>query len=121
MYVEWLNFNSLVANPDKFQMIFLGSKFSESVKLLSVTIDNDLNLNNRHILKLCKSANNKINALIRIKNSLDEDQARKIAQAYIFSQFNYCNLIWMFCSKTVNNMIIRAHKRALRTIYQDNS
>ena len=26
--LKWFNFNSLVANPDKFQMIILGSKFS---------------------------------------------------------------------------------------------
>ena len=133
--LEWFEFNSLVANPDKFQLIFLGSHQSgndhfeiaginvppsKSVKLLGVEIDKHLNFNS-HITKLCKTANNKTNALIRIRNFLDEKQALKIAQAYILSQFNYCNLIWMFCSKTSNNKIVQTHKRALRAIHQDNS
>ena len=74
---------------------------------------------NFHIEKICKLVNNKTNALIRIRKFLDDEQARKIVQAYILSQFNYCNLIWMFCSKSANHSIQRAHKRALRVTHQD--
>ena len=81
-------------------------------KFLDDNIDKNLNFN-FHIEKICKLVNNKTNALIRI------EQARKIAQAYILSQFNYCNLIWMFCSKSANHSIQRAHKRALRVTHQD--
>ena len=28
--------------------------------------------------------------------------------------FNYCTLIWMFCSRTSKNMINKIHERALR-------
>ncbi len=35
------------------------------------------------------------------------------------SNFNYCPLIWMFCSKTSNKSINRAHERALRVLYQE--
>ena len=42
-------------------------------------------------------------------------------KAFIESQFNYCPLIWMFPSKTMNNKIYRIHKGALRLIYFDYS
>ena len=103
--LEWFNLNSLVANPEKFQMLVLGTSNtandhlefatfkvapSSTVKLLGVNIDKNLNFN-FHIEKICKLLNNKTNALIRIRKFLDDEQARKIAQAYILSQLNYCN------------------------------
>ena len=56
---------------------------------------------------------------MRIRNYLDNEKARQICTAYILSQFHYCNLIWMFCSKFSNQRVQRAHKRALRITYQD--
>ena len=38
---------------------------------------------------------------------------------FVESQFNYCPLIWMFPSRTMNNKINRIHERALRTVYSD--
>ena len=35
------------------------------------------------------------------------------------SQFNYCPLIWMLHSKTLNNKINRLHERAPRIVYSD--
>ena len=32
------------------------------------------------------------------------------------SQFSYCPLVWMFCSRTSNNMINKVHERALKVI-----
>ena len=131
--LEWFKTNSLVANPEKFQMLILGYNdvendffefanikivCSKTVRLLGIDIDNKLNFNS-HIDKICKIVNNKTNALVRIRNFVDEEKAHKIAQAYILSQFNYCSLIWMFCSKTANHKIERAHKRVLRVIIQD--
>ena len=36
------------------------------------------------------------------------------------SNFSYCPLIWLFCSKGANNEINRTHKRALRALHGDN-
>ena len=36
--------------------------------------------------------------------------------AIIKSQFSYCPLVWMFCSRQTNNMIIKFHERALRLV-----
>ena len=35
------------------------------------------------------------------------------------SNFSYCPLIWLFCSKGANSEINRTHKRALRALYGD--
>ena len=40
-----------------------------------------------------------------------------LLNSYILSAFNYCPIVWMFCSKALNNMINRTHKRALRITY----
>ena len=38
---------------------------------------------------------------------------------FIESQFSYCPLIWMFCSRTLNKRINFIHERALRIVYND--
>ena len=47
------------------------------------------------------------------------EKRRTLMKAFIESQFNYCPLIWMFHSRTLNNKINRIHERALRTVYSD--
>ena len=42
-------------------------------------------------------------------------------KAFIESQFNYCPLIWMLHSRTMNNKINRLHERSLRIVYSDQS
>ena len=39
--------------------------------------------------------------------------------AFIESQFSYCPLVWMFCSRKMNNKMNHIHERALRLVYQD--
>ena len=38
----------------------------------------------------------------------------------IKSQFNYCLLVWMFCSRKSNNLVSKVQERALRLTYKDN-
>ena len=39
--------------------------------------------------------------------------------AVVKSQFNYCPLVWMFCSRTVKNVINKVHEGTLREILGD--
>ena len=41
--------------------------------------------------------------------------------AFISSQFNYCPLLWMFHSRSLNTQINKIHHRALSIIYRDNT
>ena len=40
-------------------------------------------------------------------------------KTFIESQFSYCPLVWMFCSRTMNKKINHIHERTLRLVYQD--
>ena len=42
-------------------------------------------------------------------------------KTFIESQFNYCTLIWMLHSRTMNNKINSLHERSLRIVYSDQS
>ena len=48
------------------------------------------------------------------------DSKRLLLNSVIKSYFSYCPLIWMFCSRSLNNLINRIHERALRLILNDN-
>ncbi len=124
----WFDNNSLIANADKFQIMFLGTPnpvnisinntefvSKDCVKLLGIYIDNNLNFH-KHIETICKTVNNKVSQLLRLRYYMSIDQARSIVNAYIFPYFLYCPLIWMFCRKKYFFLINRVHKRALRCI-----
>ena len=129
--IKWFNSNYLKLNEDKCKLLItkhndnvsakIGSEIitaSESVKLLAIIIDNKLNFN-KHISKSCKKVSQKIHALARISNFMSTEKLRKIMKAFIDSQFGYCPLIWMFCSRTLNNRINQLRERALRLVYKD--
>ena len=59
-------------------------------------------------------ASAKVKSLGRIRNRLNLSQAKILYNFLILSQFNYCCLVWMFCSKTLQNKINQIQKRALR-------
>ena len=124
--------NSMVRNPHKFQIMFLGHNIKEpvvmyingisinstdKVKLLGVTIDKQLNFN-EYIKNICNTANNKGNALSQDK-TLHRQTQRLLCYAYILSHCNYCPLIWMFYSKTRNVLVNRTYKRAVRVAYEN--
>ena len=128
--LSWFSSNELVANPNKFQLMLLGTDKtdtqmnvngfiidqSDSVKLLGVTLDKNLSFQS-HISDLCTRASRSIRCLRRVRNYLDFWQALSLYNCYIQSYFNYCPLIWMFCNKTSYNMIDNVQKRALRALY----
>ena len=131
--LNWFKVNNMVANPGKFQIMFLGSKIDNckitfaienkqikckrEVKHLGITIDEKL-IFTKHIANICSLANNRLRALTRIRRYLSKEQTKYLSEAYIISAFKYCPLIWMFCNKTSNNQINKIHKRSLRLIYE---
>ena len=129
----------MIVNPDKFQVILLDKRGSDntnielkignekikstsSVKLLGVHIDDKLNFNH-HINKLCKSAGNQLNALTRLKSFLGLKERVVLVNSFIYSNFDYCPLVWRFSHKKSLNKTESLHKRALRFLlnYYENS
>ena len=119
----------MVLNADKYHFTRLGKDTenetfifnnfifnnSNEEKILGITIDNKLTFKG-HIKILCRKAAQKMGALSRLLNHLSDSQKRSIFNSLIKSQFNYCPLMWMFCSRASNNMINKIHERALRLI-----
>ena len=85
-------------------------KTRSEVKLLGTAIDDKLLLT-AHIENLSSTASNRLRALARIRKSIS--LSKRLSEAYIMSTFTSCPLIWMFCSKTANNLINKIHKHTL--------
>ena len=60
-----------------------------------------------------------MSAFSRLRNYLDDTQAKLLCKTTVLANFNYFPLIWLFSSKAANNEINRAHKRALRVLHKE--
>jgi hypothetical protein len=90
----------------------------ECIKLLGVYIDQNLSFDD-HVTHLCKKAAKQINALSRISRNLNIACKMKIINAYIFSNFTFCSLIYHFSSKKNERKLEKLQERALRAAFND--
>ena len=133
--MHWLKVNQMDANPTKFQCIGLNRleemslsfcideniiKSQNSIKVLGVTLDENLNFG-PHISNICKKAAMQINALKRIAKYLDERSRILIYKSFISSNFNYCPVSWIFCGKKNADKLEKLQERALRFVFLDTS
>ena len=127
----------MIANTSKFHAIFLSkdktletvglpirvkdqSISSESaVKLIGITIDDKLKFDT-HINKLCKRASGQLNQLFRLKKYVDYNERLVLMNSFIFSNFNYCPLIWHLTSAISTSKIEKIQERALKYLFDDN-
>ena len=129
---KWFDENHMVLNPGKYHYLVLGNRSNSDTinlngtklasssyeKLLGILIHRDSSFD-KHIKSLCRKAGQKLNVLARISNYVTRDQKSLLLNLIIKSQFSYCPLIWMSCSRSLNNLINRIHERALRLIHND--
>ena len=130
--IIWFESNFMKINSDKCHFLLSGNsrqwhwaqvgkeKIWESSTeiLLGLTIDKDLKFDD-HLNIICKKVGQKLSALARLIYVLPLEKKRILMKSFIESQFSYCPLIWMFCSRSMNNRINRLHERALRIVYND--
>ena len=132
--IDWFDFNQMQANPDKFQSIAVGKKThnvltefnidnktvkcDDSVKLLGIDIDYMLNFD-QQIKNMCKKAARQLNVLLRLSKFLTADNKILIYKSFIRSNFNFCPLIWHFCSKANSYKLEKLQHRALRITFND--
>ena len=108
----------MVSLYEKISFKILGSTIesSSSEELLGITIDSELTFH-KDITSLYAKANQKRSALTRIAMYMTIDKRKIILNSFITAQFNYCPLIWMWHSRTLNNKINRILEWALRIVY----
>ena len=133
--LSWLKQNEMIANPDKFHALFVKKdqtntlginvdfqghtiKSEENVKLLGVTLDYKLNFD-PHISNLCKKAASQLNVLKRLRSFIGFAEREVLVQSFVYSNFNYCPLVWYFSSSKSLQKIEKIQERALRFLYND--
>ena len=130
--IDWFESNFMKLNSDKCHLLISGFKHqshwamvgdyriweSSHKKLLGVEIDSDLKFN-LHVTNICKKANAKLSALARISRLIPLNKRKILFKSFVESQFAYCQLVWMFHDRRLNNKINRFHERALRIVYKD--
>ena len=77
-------------------------------------------MSDKYILIQCKKARRKLCALGRVCKFLNLEHRRSLMKAFIESQFAYCPLVWMFCSRSSNNCMkdnsVSIHYRNIRLL-----
>ena len=91
-------------------------KVKLSVKLLGVQIDAELDFN-LHIVNICRSAVNQLNALIRLRKFLVSEERKFLINSYLYSNFNYCPLVWMFSNAKSLKKVEALQKGKLGFLY----
>ena len=130
--IEWFECNYMKLNRGKCHFIFAGNKNehlwvnvgdskiweTKSEKILGVTIDSTLKFE-EHVENILASGGKKLSALARMSYILRFSKMRLLIKSFVDSQFAYCPLVWMFCSRSLNNKINKLQERALRILYKD--
>ena len=135
--LDWLKENYMIANPSKFHALLIkkdqtttsGERISiqgktikseDSVKLLGIQLDYKLNFD-PHISALCKKAATQLNVLKRLRAYVGFDARKVLVQSFVYSNFNYCPLVWHFCSAKSMHKIEKVQERALRFLHNDHA
>ena len=132
---EWLTANELTLNKSKTEFMIIGSrqrlntlphspslKIDEapinqvpSTKSLGVYIDENLTWK-VHIENLSKKIASGIGALKRIRPFVPHKTLLFIYNSLVKPQFDYCNVVWGSCNKTLVNKLQKLQNRAARVL-----
>ena len=107
-------------NPQKLTIDEKVITSSENVTLLGLEVDSKLTFD-EHISKLCNKSAGQLNALCRIRHLIGLEERKILINSFIYSNFNYCPLVWHFSSRKSINKIENIQKRALRFLLNDYS
>ena len=112
--LEWFDNNQMQANPGKFQVIATGSRThselksfnvadnaiacEETVKLLGVELDYQLNFNEQ-VSRICQKVSKQLNVLQRISKFLSEETRLLVFKSFIRFNFCYCPVVCIFVAR----------------------
>ena len=104
--LNWIEANEMIANPEKFHLIFLSPNKQDLINqqfieirgislksktkftLLGVDIDNRLTFHS-HINNICRKAANQINPLKRLSVHMGQNEKMVLMKSFMLSNFNY--------------------------------
>ena len=108
--MSWMNSNKLKLNPDKTEVMAVGSiwsplgsigissvdisnssvNFQNTCRYLGVLLDNRLSLN-KQVSNICSTCHYEIRRISCIRNILTQSAAAKLMSALVISRLDYCN------------------------------
>ena len=132
---DWLQANKLTLNMTKTEFMLIGSRQRlntlttspiirmnstqvskvSATKSLGVMIDDKLDWHD-HIEKLTKKIASGIGALKRIRHLIPASTLHLIYQALIKPHFDYCDIVWGNCGKTLRDKLQKLQNRAARVL-----
>ena len=128
--------NHMIVNLKKFQAMLVSKgknialehlaisindvdiKPNNSVKLLEIALDNKLNFE-KHISSICRSGNCQSNELFRLKKFPGFKEKKILIESFVYSNFNYCTLVWHSCNQELSQKVENLQKRALQFLQND--
>ena len=127
---KWLISNKLTLNTAKTEFMLIGSKQKLSTlssqpelstdnvpteKSLGIFIDENLRLQT-HIDKLTNKITSGIGAIKRIRDFVPTPTLHCIYNALVQCLFDYCNIVWGNCGKTLFDRLQKLQNRAARVL-----
>ena len=129
--ILWFNDNFMKVNPDQLQCIVFGNvanpgtfqingtsmNVEESVKLLGLHIDNKLNFH-KHVFHItCQKAGRQVQVLCRLSRVLNSTNKLLLYNSFIECYFNYCCVLWHFCSNADTFKMEKIQEKAFKILY----
>ena len=122
----------MILNPEKFQAIVVTKNVEmkdsyslniddliinseNSVKPLGIETDNKLAFE-QHISTICNKTSNQLKVIGRIQKFMGFKK-REVLNSFVYSNFNYCPLVWLFCSSKSLYKIEKKYKNGSLDYY----
>ena len=132
--VDCFRQNGLMANPDKFQALILGStnldftfvvgdhqtEVHRDIDLLGINIDCDLKFH-KYISKIFDSANKQLQVIRRFRNLISNKTKVRLYKAFVLPIFQYCSSVWHFCGARNRDKLELLNKQVLRVVLNGSS
>ena len=93
-------------------------KSQETVKLLGIQLGYKLNFE-QHISELCRKAAPQLYVLKRLKKFIGFNERKILVQSFVYSNFDYCPLVWYSSSAKSLQKIEKIQERTLRFLHND--
>ena len=130
--ITWCTQNQMEANPSKFQIMIADDednttinitnstsiKSERNVKLLGVTLDNQMNFS-AHVSELLKKSSRQLNCLKRVAYPLEQKIKLLLYKSFVAANFNYCPAVWHNCGAQNTAKLEKLQFRALKFVFND--
>ena len=106
------------ANDLPFSLNGITIDIANTMQLLGVGVDRDLNFN-VHVKETVKKVSRKLQVLKRYKHFIPTHAKKKLYMAYFLPHLTYCSTVWFHCGKRNADIIEKLNESILRFVYND--